>query len=282
MSDCADTPFLERMATASAERARGLRGRARAHGLTARCADLPAARALRLDPAGFDLIAEIKRQSPSEGRLADSLSVAERARLYEDAGATAISVLTEPDAFSGSMDDLRTAASATVVPVLRKDFLVDPVQVLEARAAGAGGVLLIVGILEEGRLGEMLGAVAEMGLFALIEAFDAEELDTAGRAARAGEALGARCVVGLNARDLRTLRVDPDRIVRLAKRFLPSAPRVAESGLRLPDDASFVAGLGYDAALVGTALMRTPRPGRLIRAMLAAGRNGKVAACTSP
>jgi indole-3-glycerol phosphate synthase len=275
-------PFLDRMVAASTERARLLRGRADTRELRARCADLPTAPALQLSPTGFDLIAEIKRRSPSEGALTDGVSVTEQAHLYEDSGAAAVSVLTEPAAFSGRLEDLQAAASAVRVPVMRKDFLVDPAQVLEARAAGGGGVLLIVAILGEARLGEMLGAVAETGMFALIEAFDAEDLERAGRAAATGEALGARCLVGLNARDLRTLRVDPDRIACLAGQLPPSAHGVAESGLRSPEDAAAVAGLGYDAALVGTALMRAREPGHLIEAMLVAGRNRKAAECTSP
>lgn len=265
--------FLELMAAGSLERARQLRIRARRVGLETRAADTPPPPTLRLHPDGFDLIAEIKRRSPSEGPLGVQTPVVARARSYAEAGATAVSVLTEPDEFAGELSDIRSVSGAIDVPVMRKDFLVDPIQITEARAAGAGGVLLIAAILPGDRLIEMADAASAAGLFSLIEAFDAGELERAGQAARRNRSGRARSLVGLNARDLRTLQVDPDRLRDLAPRLPVDVPAVAESGMNDATDVIAVSRAGYRAALVGTALMRADDPGRLIEAMLRAGRN---------
>jgi indole-3-glycerol phosphate synthase len=219
----------------------------------------------------------VKRRAPSAGRLArdEAGTEALAARLaaaYERGGAAAISVLTEPESFAGNLRDLEAAARATRLPVMRKDFLVDPYQLLEARAAGAAGALLILRILDDGRLDEMLAAAAEMGLFVLLEAFDEGDLERAGAAADQGAARGVQALVGLNARDLTTMRARPDRFRRLAHRFPAGYPRVAESGLAGPADAREVAGLGYQAALVGSALVSSADPSGLAAEMLAAGR----------
>ena len=267
--------FLAQMAGHSAERLGAARARRSEAALLAACAATPPPPSLRL--AGFDLIAEIKRNSPAEGALALDADVPKRAADYAATGAAAISVLTEPTRFNGSLDDLAAAAVAAVprqIPVMRKDFLVDPWQVLEAREAGAGGVLLIVAMLTDDQLDELLAAATEQGLFVLLEAFDEADLERASQhvAGHAHDAGGAPRLLGVNTRDLRTLAVDPARLARLAPCLPPGVPAVAESGLHTADDAAAAAALGYGLALVGTALMRAAEPAKLAAAMIAAGR----------
>jgi indole-3-glycerol phosphate synthase len=280
--------LLGRLGRASARRAAAASGREPLAALRRRALDTPPAPALRLRPGGFDLFAEFKRRAPSAGRLTagagrgrDPSLVARRALAYARAGAAAVSVVTEPDEFAGHLDDLAAAARSIDVPVLRKDFLVDPYQVAEARAAGAGGVLLILRLLDTARLGEMLAACAEYHLFALLEAFDEADLARAGRAAGRAAALGVTALVGVNSRDLKTLAVDGDRLRRMRRRLPAGAVCVAESGIAAPAGARAAAALGYDAALVGTALMRAPRPGLLARRLIEAGRRGAEERCAS-
>lgn len=265
------------MARRSAARVRAARAARGEAGLLAACRAAPPPPPLRLDR--FDLIAEIKRSSPAEGALEANTDVAARALDYGAAGAAAVSVLTEPERFRGSNEDLGAAARALYsrdVPAMRKDFLVDPWQVLEARAAGAGGVLLIVAMLGDTALGELVAAAREHGLFVLLEAFDETDLERAS-GLLAAAAHGPRALVGVNSRDLRTLAVDPQRLARLAPHLPQGVPAVAESGLLEAADAAAVAALGYRLALVGTALMRAARPGELVAAMLAAGRDAVTA-----
>lgn len=264
--------FLAEMAALSAMRAPAT-GKAAA--LLAACRAAPPAPPLRL--ADFDLVAEIKRHSPAEGALRADTDVAARAAAYARAGAAAVSVLTEPARFGGSLEDLAAAARALAplrVPAMRKDFLVDPLQVLEARAAGAGGVLLIVAMLDDAALGELLDTAREQALFVLLEAFDEADLERAAAllAGRRPGAHDAPVLVGVNTRDLRTLAVDPARLARLAPHLPAGIAAVAESGLHAPGDAAAAAALGYRLALVGTALMRAADPARLAADMLAAGR----------
>jgi indole-3-glycerol phosphate synthase len=264
--------FLAQMAASSAARVTAARAVRSQADLFAACDAAPVPPALRL--GSFDLIAEIKRNSPAEGALGADIDVAACARCYGDAGAAAVSVLTEPARFTGSIADLGTAACALWprgVPAMRKDFLVDPWQVLEARAAGAGGVLLIVAMLADALLDELLATAREHGLFVLLEAFDEADLERAGALRTAGPG-AAPVLVGVNTRDLRTLAVDPGRLARLAPHLPPGMPAVAESGLHTAADAAAAAALGYRLALVGTALMRAVDPGQLAAAMLAAGR----------
>lgn len=230
---------------------------------------------LRLDPAGFDLIAEIKLRSPSEGKLAPAATdIAARAIAYAGAGACAVSVLTEPSRFGGELAHLEIAARALAplgVPAMAKDFFVDPCQIAAARLAGAGGVLLILRILEDDRLIEMLDLARSLGMFALVEAFDAADL------ARARDLLASahgtpQTLVGLNTRDLATLKVDPGRLAELANDFPSGLPAVAESGLAGPEDTAAARDRGYALGLVGTALMRAPDPAARLAEMLAAGR----------
>jgi indole-3-glycerol phosphate synthase len=266
--------FLSRMAVLSGERAVTARALTAEADLLGRIAMLPAPRPLRLPGAGFDVIAEVKLRSPSVGRSAperrDPESTARfHACLFAHAGPSAISVLTEPEAFGGSLAILEGIARAVELPAMRKDFLVDPYQVVEARAYGASGILLIVRLLDDRMIAEMLDAAFSLGLFVLVEAFDRDDLDRAGLAleGRPGIAL-----VGVNARDLTTLRVDPRRFERLASHGPAGVPLVAESGLTGADAAARVAALGYRAALVGEAAMRAIDPVGLLSSMIDAGR----------
>lgn len=266
--------LLERMAVAGQARVEAARSRESLAALRARATAGPPPPALALDPAGFDLIAEVKLRSPSAGRLAeDALDPVAQAVTYASAGAAAVSVLTEPLEFGGSLAHLEAVAEALAplgVPAMRKDFLVDVYQVWEARAAGAGGVLLILAMLDNRAVVDLAQAAAEAGLFVLLEAFDEVEL------ARAGALLprlaDTEVLLGLNCRDLHSLAVDRQRFEALREAFAPGWPSVAESGLASPEDAAWVSGLGYDLALVGSSLMRAASPGDLLADMLAAGR----------
>ena len=262
--------FLQTMAQASAERA------AAAPPVTAAQLDKPV---VPLELGAFDVIAEIKDRSPAEGGLtARGVDRADRARQYAAGGAAAISVLTEPSRFDGSLAHLEAVVTAVPdTPVMRKDFLVHPVQVLEARAAGASGVLLIAAMLDERGLRSMLDCAAEHDLFVLLEAFDEQDLGRASalldNPADRDRADAGQLLFGVNTRNLRTLHVDPHRLETLAP-ALPAGRCVAESGLHTEADAAAVAGLGYRLALVGTALMRSADPTGLVAAMRAAGRAG--------
>lgn len=222
------------------------------------------------------MIAEIKRRSPGEDS-ATKLHPARRAVAYAAGGAAAVSVLTEPLAFDGSLDDLAAASRALArsersVPTMRKDFVVDPYQLFEARAAGAGGVLLIADLLDGLDGAALLDAAAEAGLWVLVELFADERVDDTARLARLAADRGVRALVGVNVRDLRTLAVDPGRLARMADRLPPDVPRVAESGMLTQDDVAPAARLGYGLALVGRALSGASEPRRLLAGMLRVGR----------
>lgn len=272
----AEHDFLADMARSSRARAMEARAAVPERTLRARIGGLAPPAPLR--PDAFLLIAEIKRSSPTAGPLGNGRSIPELAAGYIRGGAGAISVLTEPSRFRGSLDDLREASLAAGVPVMRKDFLTHPYQVLEARECGASGVLLIVKMLDDGVLREMLQSAAELGMFALVECFDGEDLDRCGMLPRGG-ASGTDVLLGLNTRDLRDLGVDPERLEHLAGSFPAGYNRIAESGLGTPEDARRAAELGYHGALVGGALMRAEDPAKLCRAMLeaAAAARGRVA-----
>ena len=229
-----------------------------------------------LAPGTFDVIAEIKDRSPAEGDLAtQTCNRGEQARRYAAGGAVAISVLTEPTRFAGELAHLEEVVAAVPdTPVMRKDFLVEPVQLLEARKAGASGVLLIITMLSDNKLREMLDCAWEHDLFVLLESFDEGDLERTStlldNSSAQDRVSSNQLLVGVNTRNLRTLEVDSDRLGRLAP-ALPDARCVAESGLSLPDDAATVAGLGYQMALVGSALMRSDAPASLVIAMREAG-----------
>lgn len=227
-------------------------------GLRDQARSMEPARDLRsaLTRAGLSVIAEVKRRSPSGGELPSELSIRERARRYAEGGSAALSVLTEPAHFGGTLDDLTSVRSEVDLPVLRKDFLIEPGQVWESRVAGADAVLLITAALPQAGLVRMLGEVDQAGLSALVEVHDEDE------AARALEA-GAQ-IVGANNRDLSDLRIDLGVAERLAAR-LEGVVRVAESGIATVGDAVRMAEIGYHAILVGEALMRASDPGQLVR-----------------
>ena len=264
--------FLDKMATSSRDRASLLEARWSDDQL-----DRPV---VPLTLSGFDLIAEIKDRSPAEGALDDaSFDRGARAVEYASGGAAAISVLTEPSRFDGEIAHLAAVAAAVEgmdVPVMRKDFLVDTAQILEARASGASGVLLIAAILDDTRLEDMLACAREHSLFVLLEAFGEDDLARCAalleRHVHREQAAAGRLLVGVNTRNLRTLEVDPQRLESLAPSLPDGAVAVAESGLVTPSDAARVALQGYAMALVGTALMRAAEPRRLVADMLEAGR----------
>jgi indole-3-glycerol phosphate synthase len=208
---------------------------------------------------GLKVIAEIKRRSPSAGAIAPDLDPVTQARAYLEGGAAAISVLTEPDFFGGSLDDLRAVRAAVPLPVLRKDFILDPLQVAEAAAAGADALLLIVAALDADRLGELLAACEEVGVEALVEVHDAAELVVANQA-------GAP-LIGVNNRDLRTFVTDLTTAEALAGDIRPGAVTVAESGVVSPAGAARMAAAGYDAVLVGEAAVRSGDPAGFVTSL---------------
>jgi len=266
--------FLALMAAASTTRASQAKQKEPESALRHRALDRADPPSLQLHPGKFDLIAEVKRHAPSAGALVgvdanDPDLVARQADAYVRGGVAAVSVLTEPSQFLGTLADVTSASRAVPVPVLRKDFLVDPYQVVEARAAGAGGVLLIVRMHDDTRLGELLEAAKAMRLFVLLEAFDEDDLARA--AENVADGMG-NVLLGLNTRNLATLQVDSDRLDRLSHVFPEHTPRVAESGLESVEDIRRVARLGYRLALVGSALMRATDPTRLAETMIRAGR----------
>jgi len=212
---------------------------------------------------GVSVIAEVKRASPSKGDLAPIADPAALAGEYAAGGAAAISVLTEQRRFGGSLDDLRAVRAAVDTPILRKDFIVTPYQLWEARAAGADLALLIVAALTQPELHALLEVTAEAGLTALVEVHDEDQLD---RALAAGATL-----VGVNARNLRTLDVQPDTFSRLAPRVPDGVVTVAESGIRGPDDVRRYADGGADVVLVGEALVTGDDPRGAVQKMVAAG-----------
>ncbi len=271
--------FLAQMAASSHARAEAARRVcSEEHMLERARAEAPAP-ALGWSRGHFGIIAELKLRSPAVGALGSrATDVAARVRAYAVAGPAAVSVLTEPERFDGELAHLRGAAEALAplgVPAMRKDFLVDPYQIAEARAAGAGGVLLIVRMLPDERLEAMIARARLLGLFALLETFDAPDIERLhsliGRVGSDG------LLAGLNSRDLSTLEVVPSRLETLAPLLPQTLPRVAESGVSSPEDAHRLGRAGYDLALVGSALMRAPDPGALAAAMSAAGRAGQAA-----
>jgi indole-3-glycerol phosphate synthase len=203
------------------------------------------------------VIAEVKRASPSKGWLAGDLDPAVLAAAYQDGGAAALSVLTDREFFAGSPDDLAAARAATALPVLRKDFTVAPADVLDARCMGADAVLLIAAALSPEELTQLLDLAVSVGLDALVEVHDEAEAE---RALAAGATL-----IGVNQRDLVTFEVDTDRAERVA-RILPSGVlRVAESGIRDGEDVRRLAAAGFDAVLVGEALVVAADPAAALR-----------------
>jgi len=209
---------------------------------------------------GISLISEMKRASPSRGPIRPDATVTDIVRAYEGAGASACSVLTEPHWFGGSLDDLREARSACDLPLLRKDFIVDPYQLVEARLAGADAVLLIVAALTPDELSSLHDQAGQIGLDCLVEVHDDDEMKTA-----------LECgveIIGVNNRNLQTLEVDPETALRLLVDAPAGTIVVAESGITSRDDVQRLEEAGVDAILVGEALMREDDPAVAVHALL--------------
>jgi indole-3-glycerol phosphate synthase len=275
--------FLQQMTTSSHERLQAAKRTCSEAALLARALATAPPPRLTPNPARFDLIAELKLRSPAVGQLkSGDENVEERVTAYARAGAAAVSVLTEPSRFDGSMTHLETATKSLAplnVPAMRKDFLVDPYQVIEARVAGAGGVLVILRMLPRAGIEALLDCARTLGLFVLLEAFDQADIeamhDVIGTNTERGagpETAAAPVLAGLNCRDLTTLQIVPHRLIELAHLLPTNVARVAESGVVSPDDAARVAKAGYEYALVGSALMQGGDPHALAAAMLQAGR----------
>ncbi|HEY2465015.1 MAG TPA: indole-3-glycerol phosphate synthase TrpC [Steroidobacteraceae bacterium] len=274
--------FLDEMARLSAVRAAQAKAQEPFAKLESRAKAAPPGARLALSDRGFDVIAELKLMSPAAGRLgAETEDWVKRVIAYAQGGAAAVSVLTEPSRFDGSLQHLRQASAALApfkVPTMRKDFLVDPYQVLEARAAGAGGILLIVRMLSRSQMTQLLDAAAQHRLFVLLEAFDADDLHAAREllALRSPAGGGADDIlVGINSRDLQTLEVVPERFAVLAPRLPRDRPAVAESGVATASDAVRMMRLGFRLALIGTALMSRDDPRQLLREILTTTRTVK-------
>lgn len=208
------------------------------------------------------IIAEFKRASPSKGVINDTSEPAKQALGYESAGAAAVSVLTEEDHFRGSLEDLKKIRTVIRVPILRKDFIFDPFQLYESRAAGANAILLIVAMLEDRSLAGLMEIARELGLDALVEVHNREELQRAIR-------LNAE-LIGVNNRDLNTFEVSIEHSRKLAEHKPKGALMISESGIHSPEQISELASLGFDGFLVGEALMKAGRDKR--NDILAAGR----------
>lgn len=256
------TNFLERVVAArrADARARTDHGALDAARAAAAAAGPPRNFEAALRAPGMSLIAELKRASPSAGPIAPDVDRTALVRAYETGGAAAISVLTEPDHFDGSLDDLTEVHQAVRLPVLRKDFLSEPLHLWEARAAGADAALLIVAALAQAELRDLIHEARTAGLTALVEVHAADEVE------RAVDA-GAR-VIGINTRDLATLEVDPATIARIRPSIPAGIVVVGESGISTRADVARAEEAGCDAVLIGEALMRAPDPEAMIAELL--------------
>ncbi len=256
--------FLERAVKDARKRVREMAELFSPHFLEGLCAELPpppsfSEAILRNADKGVAIIAEVKRRSPSRGDIKRNLRVAETVRAYRRGGACAVSVLTEPRYFGGSLLDLAEASTAVDIPVMRKDFILDRYQLLEARAAGAAAVLLIAAALDKGEISSLLAKSKELGLECLVEIRDEKELEKALRA-------GAE-IIGVNNRDLHTLEVDTNTVLRLAPLIPDPIILVAESGYRTHEDLQGLRERGVDAVLVGEALSGSEDPERALLAL---------------
>ena len=258
---------LDQILTATRGRLPDLRARRAAVEREAAAAIRPPSLAAALRRPTVAVIAEVKRRSPSAGSIREDLDPAERAERYARHGAAAISVLTDGPFFGGSLDDLRAAAGRTAVPVLRKDFILDELQIVEARAAGAAAVLLIVRALSASRLAALLVCACDAGLEALVEVHTPEEV------ARALDA-GAT-VLGVNSRDLDTFMVDTTSAWTMLRTVPAHCVAVAESGMANVPDVEAAAAAGADAVLIGTALSSAAEPDDLLGRLSAVTRRGR-------
>ncbi len=220
------------------------------------------------------IIAELKKASPSKGLIRSEFLVENLAKELEAAGAAALSVLTDEEFFQGSLENLRKASAVVKVPCLRKDFIVDEFQLLEARANAADAVLLIVAALTQEEMMRLALGARSRGLDVLCEVHDEEELQ---------RALEAECdLIGVNTRDLRTFKVDVETAFRLAGRLPKSVVKVAESGIRSAEDITRLRAAGYQAFLIGESLMRAELPGEALRALVASCVNETDGAVVAP
>jgi indole-3-glycerol phosphate synthase len=209
---------------------------------------------------GPAIIAELKKASPSKGLLRPHLAVEDIAREYAQAGATALSILTEPDFFQGSLENLRTASAAVELPCLQKDFIVEEFQLVEARAHGADAVLLLAPVLSDSALACLNGKARALGLDVLCEVHDESQLQ---------RALAAGCdLIGVNNRDLRTFKVDLETAIRLSSQIPSGVMKVAESGIHTAEDLRRLQAAGYSAFLIGESFMRAPSPGEALAELL--------------
>ena len=260
---------LDAMLSATRDRIAALKPHARelARRAAASPAPPPFARALRSGDATVGVIAEVKRRSPSTGAIREDLDPVRHALAYQRGGAVAISVLTDAPHFGGSLDDLECVAQAVSVPVLRKDFILDELQLLEARAAGASGVLLIARALPPDRLGALARTARANALGVLVEVHSEPELD---------QALTVEpTAVGVNSRDLATFAVDLRLTERLLARVPAAVPAIAESGIETRSDVERMAGAGADLVLVGTSVARLADPEAAVRALCGVVRRGR-------
>jgi indole-3-glycerol phosphate synthase len=266
--------FLARMAESSRERVRAARAAESDSKLARRAERAPKPPPLVLQR--FDVIAELKLRSPAAGGLATAgFDSSAQLRAYAAGGAAAISVLTEPTEFKGELAHLSSAAELLAPlgrPAMRKDFVTDPYQVLEARAAGAGGILVIVAMLDDALIRALVESARECGLFVLLEAFDRADLERLAAFDAAAEHGAPPILAGVNCRDLRDLDVRFARFAELAPYLPKHLPAVAESGIATADDVVTVARLGFSLALVGSSLMRADDPRAAVATLVATGR----------
>lgn len=274
--------FLKEMAQASLERLSKARAVEPEKELWQRASDALPAPELKLSASGFDVIAELKLRSPASGVLRPRTeNLIARVTAYAKGGAAAVSVLTEPYRFDGSMAHLARASETLAplgVPTLRKDFIIEPYQVMEARALGAGGVLVILRMLDHGRITELLDCAAMLRMFVLMEAFDEDDLTCARQLVTERAGRVETVLAGVNSRDLTTLQVVPDRLESLVANLPTGVPRVAESGVATAEDAARLVRAGYQVVLVGSALMADDHPETLLSRMVSAGRAARVPA----
>jgi indole-3-glycerol phosphate synthase len=258
---------LEAILQTTRERVAALRSRTRE--LERRAADAPAPRPFERATSGPDVgvIAEVKRRSPSAGAIREDLDPVVHARAYAQGGAVAISVLTDEAHFGGSLDDLAGVAAAVAVPVLRKDFILDELQLYEARAAGASAILLIVRALTPARVRALATAARAQGLGVLVEVHTDAELAVAIAA--------EPTAIGVNSRDLATFAVDLAQAERLVAQVPPGVPAIAESGIATRADVERMAAAGADLVLVGTSVARTAEPAAAVRALTGVRRVGR-------
>ncbi|MDH3496882.1 MAG: indole-3-glycerol phosphate synthase TrpC [Gemmatimonadota bacterium] len=261
------TVTLESILDAARARVRQLRAHRGSIEEAARAAPVAPDWSTGLRGSTLTVIAEVKRRSPSAGPIAPELDPATHARAFVAGGAGAISVLTDEAHFGGSLADLEAVASAVSVPLLRKDFILDPLQLHESRAAGASAVLLIVRVLAPAQLADLSAVAGDLGLARLVEVHTLDELELA-------VSLEPESI-GVNSRDLETFRVQLDGAETVLRAVPPEVTAVAESGIATRTDVERVAAWGADAILVGTALARAPDPATRVAALSGVGRRGR-------